>query len=256
MGKNAFKEAIQAGRQQLGLWSMLRDPALTEMLGQCGYDWINIDCEHTPNSEADVLAMLQALSGCPTEAMVRPSCLDVAQIKRLLDIGARTLVIPYVQTVAEAELAAAAVAYPPAGIRGVSSVARAARYGADQGYFARAREDICLIVQIETREALDNLEAIAAVPGIDGLFVGPADMAASMGHPGNPRHPEVQAAILDATRRIRAAGKPAGFLSPDQELLGLVVDAGCVFTAVDIDLAIVRRGALSRLDACKHWRGG
>jgi 4-hydroxy-2-oxoheptanedioate aldolase len=255
MGKNAFKEAIQAGRQQLGLWSMLRDPAMTEMLGRCGYDWINIDCEHTPNNEADVLAMLQALSGSPTETMVRPSCLDVAQIKRLLDIGARTLVIPYVQTVAEAELAAAAVAYPPDGIRGVSSVARAAHYGVDKDYFTHAREDICLIVQIETRQALDSLEAIAAVRGIDGLFVGPADMAASLGHPGNPRHPEVQAAILDAIRRIRAAGKPAGFLSPDQELLALVVDAGCVFTAIDIDLAILRDGALGRLDACKHWRG-
>ena len=201
------------------------------------------------------MAMLQALSACETEPMVRPSCLNVAEIKRLLDVGARNILVPYVQTVEEAELAAAAVAYPPEGIRGVSSVSRATGFGAEPEYFTKAREEICLILQIETREALDRLEEIAAVPGIDGLFIGPADLAASLGHPGNPKHPEVHAAITDGIARIRSAGKPAGFLSPDQGLLEDVVKAGCTFTAVDIDLPLLRRGALAQLEACKHFKG-
>lgn len=254
MKENRFKRAIAEGRPQIGIWSMMREPMVTEMLGQLGFDWILLDCEHTPNDEPGVMAMLQALSACETEPMVRPSCLNVAEIKRLLDVGARNILVPYVQTVEEAELAAAAVAYPPGGIRGVSSVSRATGFGAEPEYFIKAREEICLIVQIETREALDRLEEIAAVPGIDGLFIGPADLAASLGHPGNPKHPEVHTAITDGIARIRAAGKPAGFLSPDQGMLEDVVKAGCTFTAVDIDLPLLRRGALARLEACKHFK--
>lgn len=254
MKENRFKRAIAEGRQQIGIWSMMREPMVTEMLGQLGYDWILLDCEHTPNDEPGVMAMLQALSACEIEPMVRPSCLDVAEIKRLLDVGARNILIPYVQTVEEAERAVSAVTYPPGGVRGVSSVSRATGFGAEPDYFVKARDQICLIVQVETREALDNLEDIAAVPGIDGLFIGPADLAASLGHPGNPKHPEVHAAILDGIRRIRAAGQPAGFLSPDQGLLEDVVSAGCVFTAVDIDLGLLRRSAMARLEACKAFR--
>lgn len=254
MKVNRFKQAITAGRQQIGIWSMMREPMVTEMLGQLGYDWILLDCEHTPNDEPGVMAMLQALSACEIEPMVRPSCLDVAEIKRLLDVGARNILVPYVQTVEEARLAAAAVAYPPGGIRGVSTVSRATGFGAEPDYFTKARDGICLVVQIETREALDRLEEIAAVPGIDGLFIGPSDLAASLGHPGNPKHPDVHAAILDGITRIRAAGKPAGFLSPDQGLLEDVVAAGSVFTAIDIDLGVLRRGAMARLEACRTFK--
>lgn len=253
MNKNNFKQAIIEGRQQIGIWHMTRDTQITEMLGGCGFDWILIDCEHTPNSEADVLAKLQALNGSAIAPAVRPTHLNVAEIKRLLDIGAQTLIIPYIQTVEEAELAAAAVAYPPHGVRGVSGGSRSSQYGTVPGYFENARDEICLIVQIETVAAMEKLEEIAAVPGIDGVFIGPADLAASMGHPGNTSHPDVVEAILTAMRRIRAAGKPAGFLSADQELLDKVVEAGCVFTAVGIDFGLLQRAAKQRLESCKVW---
>lgn len=254
MRKNTFKTAITQGQQQLGIWNMTNDTQITEMLGLCGFDWILIDCEHTPIAEADVLAKLQSLTGSPTVPAVRPTSLDVAQIKRLLDVGAQTLVIPYVQTVEEAELAAAAVEYPPKGIRGVSGGSRCSAYGTIPGYFENARDDICLIVQIETVSAMERLEEIAAVPGIDGIFIGPADLAASMGHPGNPGHPEVQEAIASAMRRIRAAGKPAGFLSPNQEMLDMVVREGCTFTAIDIDMGLLQRAARQRLEMCKAFK--
>jgi 4-hydroxy-2-oxoheptanedioate aldolase len=253
---NRFKAALMAQSQQLGIWSSTRDTQITEMLGDVGFDWILLDCEHTPNDPAGVLVMLQALSGSTTAPVVRPTCLDVAEIKRLLDVGAQSLIVPYVQTVEEARLAAAAVAYPPQGIRGVSTGSRASRFGTIPGYFETAREDIALVVQIETRTALDNLEAIAAVEGIDGLFIGPADLAASLGHPGNIRHPEVMEAIRDGMRRIRAAGKAAGFLSPDQGLLEMVVAEGCVFTAIDVDMSLLRRAAVARLEACRKFRDG
>ncbi|QFU09651.1 4-hydroxy-2-oxo-heptane-1,7-dioate aldolase [Rhodobacteraceae bacterium THAF1] len=255
MRENHFKKAILNGEQQIGIWHMTRDTQITEMLGGCGFDWVLIDCEHTPNSEADVLGMLQALNGSPSMPAVRPTHLNVAEIKRLLDIGAQTLIVPYVQTVEEAKLAAAAVSYPPEGVRGVSGGSRSSMYGTVPGYFQKARDEICLIIQIETVSAMDQLEDIAAVPGIDGIFIGPADLAASMGHPGNTGHPDVVEAILSAMKRIRAAGKPAGFLSADQTMLDKVVEAGCTFTAVDIDFGLLRRAALDRLATCRKFKG-
>ena len=254
MRKNTFKDAISQGHQQLGIWNSSNDTQVTEMLGTCGFDWILIDCEHTPLSEADVLAKLHSLNASPTMPAVRPTCLNVAEIKRLLDVGAQTLVIPYVQTVGEAELAAMAVDYPPTGIRGVSGGSRCSMYGTVPRYFEKARDEICLIVQIETVAAMEQLEEIAAIPGIDGIFIGPADLAASMGHPGNPGHPEVQEAIASAMRRIRAAGKPAGFLSPNQEMLEMVVREGCVFTAIDTDIRLLQKAARDRLDVCKGFK--
>lgn len=253
LGENRFKKAIQAGRQQLGLWSMTRDPALTEMLAGCGFDWLTIDCEHTPNGIDRVLSMLQAVAPYDTEAVVRVTCLDPAEIKRVLDIGARNIVVPYVETVEQARLAAASVSYPPEGIRGVAGVTRSSRFGAIPDYVLRARGEICLIVQIETREAMARIEDIAAVPGIDAMFIGPADLAASLGHPGDVNHPKVEAAIVEAISRIRAAGKPAGFLSGDQALLEKAVDAGSLMTGIDIDMPLLRRAALGRLADCAHW---
>lgn len=253
MPKNAFKAAILEGRRQIGLWCAIRDPAVIEMLAGCGFDWITIDCEHAPNDVPGVLGMLQAMAPYPVSPIVRPTCLDVAEIKRLLDIGVQTIVVPYVQNAEEARLAAAAVSYPPDGVRGVAGATRASRFGTVADYTARARDEICLIVQIETREALGSLEEIAAVPGIDAVFIGPADLAASMGYPGQLKHPDVMAAILDGMRRIRAAGKPAGFLSADQSVLEQVFEAGCTFAAVDIDMSVLRRGAAARAAACAQW---
>ena len=153
----------------------------------------------------------------PVHPIVRPSSLDPAEIKRFLDCGVQSLLIPYVQNVEEAQLAAASVAYAPEGIRGFAGITRASRYGTIPNYAKRAREEICLMVQIETQEALEQLEAIAKVPGVDAVFIGPADLAASMGYPGEPSHPEVKKACIEGMKRIRAVGKPAGFLTLDQD---------------------------------------
>ncbi len=244
--KNAFKAAIQKGQRQIGIWCTIGDPVVAEILAGCGYDWIMFDTEHSIMDPPKILPLLQAVAPYPVASMVRPGSLNVAEIKKLLDCGAQTLLIPFVQNAEEAALAAAAVAYPPEGIRGVSGTTRANRFGTVAGYARQAREEICLIVQIETRSALDELEAICAVPGIDAVFIGPADLAASLGHLGEPGHPEVQAAVVDAMKRICAAGKPAGFLSPDPAYVEAVLEAGCTFVAVDIDAVILRRVAAAR----------
>lgn len=246
--KNTFKAAINAGRQQIGLWNSINDPVICEMLAGCGYDWMLIDCEHSTMGPQEVLSRLQAVAPYPVQPVVRPSILDAAEIKKIMDVGALSILVPYVQNADEARLAAAAVDYPPGGMRGVAGITRASRFGTIPGYHARAREEVCLLVQIETKEAMANLEDIAAVPGVDGVFIGPSDMAASLGHPGNPAHPDVQAACLDAVRRVRAAGKPAGFLTPDQSFLPQIIEAGSLFTAVDVDLAILRRNAVARAE--------
>ena len=251
MPKNTFKAAIDAGRQQIGLWCSIPDSGSAELLAGCGFDWLMFDIEHASIDALNVLPLLQAVAPYPVHPIVRPSSLDPAEIKKLLDSGAQTILVPYVQSAEEARLAAAAVAYPPEGIRGVAGITRASRFGAVADYTRRARAEICLIVQIETRRALEALEEIAAVPGIDAVFIGPADLAASLGHPGEPSHPEVKAAVLDAIRRVRAAGRPAGFLTLDQEFLAEAIAAGSLFTAVDVDAAILRRGALAQAE---KWR--
>ncbi len=250
--KNAFKAAIQAGTPQIGLWCSIPDPSLAEMLANCGYDWLMFDTEHSPMDPLSVLPMLQATAAYGASALVRPTELDTAQIKKFLDCGAQSILIPYVQTAEEAALAVAAVTYPPDGIRGVAGVTRATRWGAVKDYAKRAREEICVMVQIETKAGLDRLEEIAAVPGLDAIFVGPSDLAASLGYPGQNTHPVVREACADAIRRIRAAGLPAGFLSPDNGLLEEMVAAGSVFTAVDLDVTILRRGAMAR---AAEWKG-
>lgn len=248
---NPFKAALAAGRPQIGLWCSIADPSVAEMLAGCGYDWMLFDTEHSPMESLDALAMLRAVAPYPVHPVVRPSALDPVQIKKLLDYGAQSLLVPYVETAEQARLAAASVAYPPEGIRGIAGTTRATRWGTVAEYHRRARDEICLIVQIETRTALDNLEAIAAVPGIDALFVGPGDLAASLGYAGQLGHPEVRAACTDAVRRIRSAGKPAGFLSWNDEILDEITAAGSLFTAIDMDLGILRRGAAARIEG---WR--
>lgn len=249
--KNPFKRAIAEGRQQFGLWCSSNDSTIAEMLAGCGYDWMLIDTEHTALDPLAVLPILQAVAPYATHPIVRPSSLDPAEIKKLLDCGAQSILVPYVQTVEEARLAAASVAYPPDGMRGVAGITRASRFGSIPDYHQRAREQICLIVQIETLRALDALEEIAAVDGIDAVFIGPSDLAACMDHPGEPSHPDVKAVCLDAMKRLGSIGKPGGFLTLDQAFLEEIIDAGSIFTAVDVDVAILRRGALDRLEG---WR--
>ncbi len=250
--KNRFKAALADGQQQIGIWCTIPDSGHAEALAGCGFDWMVIDTEHAIIDLPTARAMLQAAAPYPTHAVVRPGWNDAVEIKRLLDAGAQTILVPYVQTAEEAAQAVAAVRYPPQGLRGVAGHTRANRYGLVADYTAIANEEICLLVQVETAEALKNIEEIAAVDGVDGLFIGPADLSASMGYPGNLEAPEVCAAILDGIARIAATGKAAGILSLNPAFLEQAMAAGTTFTAVDIDTAVLLRGA--REQAAKWTR--
>ncbi len=245
---NLFKQALRAGRQQIGLWNAMPDPVVAELLAGAGFDWLLLDTEHSAADPITMLGQLQAVAPYPVAPVVRPASNDTVLIKRFLDIGTQTLLIPYVQTVAEAEAAVAAVRYPPRGIRGISTISRATRFGRVAGYAKAAESEICLLVQVETKETLDRIEEIAAVDGIDGMFIGPGDLAATLGYPGEAMHPEVTAVIEDTIRRIVAAGKPAGVLTPDPDFARRCIAAGTTFTAVGIDAALLVK-ATDRLRA-------
>ncbi|EEW26346.1 aldolase/citrate lyase family protein [Rhodobacter ferrooxidans] len=240
---NAFKRALAEGRQQIGLWNSIPGPVVAEAIAGCGFDWVVIDTEHALTDVPDTLAMMQAMAPYPVSAVVRPASNDVVLIKRLLDLGAQTLIIPYVQSADEARAAVAAMRYAPRGLRGVAGMTRAGRFGAVQDYANRCEAELCLLVQVETAEALGRIEEIAAVDGVDGMFIGPADLAASMGHAGNSGHPEVVAAIRDAIQRIVAAGKPAGILSLDPAFARACIGWGTRFTAVGMDIALLVNAA-------------
>jgi 4-hydroxy-2-oxoheptanedioate aldolase len=238
---NPFKRALAAGRPQIGLWCTLCSPISVEVVAGSGFDWLLLDTEHSPNELDMVLAQLQAAAAYPTHAVVRPPWNDMVTIKRLLDIGAQSLLIPYVQDAEEARQAVAFTRYPPEGRRGVAGTTRASRFGRVPDYARRAHEELCLLVQVETRQALANIEAIAAVSGVDGIFVGPADLAADMGHAGEPGHPEVQAAIEEAITRIRRAGKAPGILFADEARVRRYLELGALFVAVGVDMAMLAR---------------
>jgi 4-hydroxy-2-oxoheptanedioate aldolase len=238
---NDFKRAILAGRQQIGLWVSLANSYSAEIVAGSGFDWLVLDGEHSPNDPPSVLPQLQAVAPYPSEPVVRPAWNDTVLIKRYLDIGARSLLIPYVQDAAEAAAAVAAIRYPPKGVRGVAGMTRASRYGRIDGYVKRADAELCLMVQIETRRGLDNLEAIAKVDGVDGVFIGPSDLAAGLGHLGEPGNAEVQSAIKDAIARIRSCGKPAGILATDEATTRRYIEWGTVFTAVGLDAMVLAR---------------
>jgi len=239
--KNNFKHAIRAGRPQIGLWVSLANAYSAELVAGSGFDWLVLDGEHSPNAPTTVISQLQAVAAYPVSAIVRPAWNDKVLIKRYLDIGAQSLLIPYVQNASEAAEAVAAIRYPTRGVRGVAGVTRASRFGRVADYAKRAEEELCLLVQIETREGLDNLDAIAKTDGIDGVFIGPADLAAALGHLGNQQHPEVQSAIQDAIKRIRGHGKPAGILATDEASTRRYIEWGTVFTAVGLDAMVLAR---------------
>ena len=215
-----------------------------ELLAGAGFDWLLIDGEHAPNNVQTVLTQLQAIAPYPSQPVVRPSWNDPVQIKQLLDVGAQTLLVPMVQNAEEARLAVRATRYPPAGIRGVgSALARASRWNRVPDYIHQANDAMCVLVQIETREALKNLPQILDVDGVDGVFIGPADLSADMGHGGNPQHPEVQAAIEDAIQQIRQAGKAPGILMANEQLAKRYLELGALFVAVGVDTTLLARGA-------------
>ncbi len=240
---NSFKTRLAAGERLIGFWSMLCSAMAIDIVRDSGFDWLLIDTEHSPNEAPDVLAQLQAATGGTASAIVRPAWNDPVMIKRILDLGAQTVLIPYVQNAEEARKAVAACTYPPHGFRGVAGGSRASRYGRQKDYLKRASEVVCVLVQVETGEALKELEAIAAVPGVDGVFIGPSDLAASLGHVGNAKHPEVQAALKDAVTRLAALGKPAGILTPNEEESKRYIEWGYKFVAVGIDTTMLGRQA-------------
>lgn len=240
---NSFKRAIKAGRLQIGLWSCLSSHITVEVLAGAGFDWLLLDCEHSPNDMPMVLSQLQAATGGTAHVIVRPPWNDAVRIKGFLDAGVQTFLVPYVQNEAEARQAVAATRYPPRGVRGFAGATRASRFGRIKDYHARCEEEICVLVQVETRTAIGNLEAIAKVEGVDGVFIGPGDLSADMEHLANIPHPEVQAAIEDAVGRVKAAGNIPGILLVDEKLAHRYIELGCLFTAVGADIQILARGA-------------
>jgi 4-hydroxy-2-oxoheptanedioate aldolase len=240
---NHFKSAIKAGKQQIGLWASLANAYSTEIVAGAGFDWLLLDGEHSPNDPISVLPQLQAAAPYPVSAIVRPAWNEKVLIKRYLDVGTQSLLVPYVQTEDEAQAAVAAIRFPTRGVRGVAGVTRASRFGRVTDYTRKAEEQLCLLVQIETGLGMDNLEKIARVDGIDGVFIGPADLAAGLGHLGQQAHPEVQAAIQDGIKRIKACGKPAGILAVDEASARRYIEWGTTFTAVGLDAMILAREA-------------
>jgi 4-hydroxy-2-oxoheptanedioate aldolase len=240
---NSFKRAIMEGRQQIGLWSSLASNITAEILAGAGFDWLLLDAEHAPNDVRTVIGQLQAMMEHQTHAIVRVPFNDKIEIKRYLDAGVQSFLIPMVETAEEARAAVSYTRFPPDGIRGFAGVSRSSRFGRIANYHSRAHEEICILVQVESALALENIEAIAAVPGIDGVFIGPGDLSAALGHLGNQGHPDIVELIESSIRRIVATGNRAGILTTDETLARRYMAAGCVFTAVGLDSALLARGA-------------
>jgi len=249
---NTFKQRLKSGEAQIGLWLGLADAYCAELAANGGFDWLLIDGEHAPNDVRTLLGQLQAVAPYASQPVIRPVVGDTALIKQVLDLGVQTLLVPMVESAAQARELVRAIHYPPSGVRGVgSALARASRWNSIPGYLDKADEQMCLLVQIESREGLANLDAIASVDGVDGVFIGPADLSASMGFRGNPGHPDVQAAIEDAIARIRKAGKAAGILSADEKLARRYIELGAAFVAVGVDTTVLMRGLQSLASAFK-----
>lgn len=256
---NTFKHALAAGQTQLGLWVALASPYSTELVAGIGYDWLLLDGEHAPNDVRSTLTQLQAVASAQqafgdrrshpiVRVPVGTGDVGVALIKQYLDIGAQTLLVPMIDTPEQAALVVAASRYAPAGIRGMgSALARASRWQAHPRYVHEANDQVCVLVQAETVLALQNLDAIAATPGVDGVFIGPADLSASMGHPGNAAHPEVQAVIEDGIARILKAGKAPGILATSESQARKWLAAGARFVAVGADTLLLAAGATQLL---------
>ncbi len=238
---NHFKHALTAGRSQIGFWCSLASHTSVEILAGSGFDWLLLDMEHSPNEGPQVHTQLQAVMEHRVQPIVRPPWNDAVMIKRLLDLGVQTLLLPVVQTAEEAAAAVAATRYPPNGIRGFAGGSRSSRFGRIADYHTRCEAEICVLVQVETQLGLDNLDAITKTEGVDGVFIGPGDLSAAIGYLGKQGDAHVQAVIVDAIKRIRALGKAPGILTPDEALARKYIEAGTLFTAVGTDSGLLAR---------------
>ena len=248
---NTFKHAIASGQPQVGVWNSLCSNIAADALASSGYDWALLDMEHSPNDLRTVLGQLQAFENGPTVPVVRPVWNDPVVVKSLLDLGAQALLFPMVQDAEEAERAVAATRYPPHGIRGVSLSQRANRFGRVKDYARDAHKEICVLVQIETRRALNNIAEIASVDGVDGLFFGPADLGADMGMLGDVASPELWSAIAEGAAASRAAGKPVGTLVGDAQKAAGLLNGDFTFVACGSDLNLMVKAADTQLDAIR-----
>ncbi|AUH34231.1 aldolase/citrate lyase family protein [Paracoccus tegillarcae] len=236
---NPFKAAITSGKPQLGCWLGLADSYAAEISAGAGFDWLLIDAEHAPNDLRSIIRQLQVISAFDSHAVVRPTIGESWMIKQLLDAGAQTLLVPMVESAAQARDPVRAVTYPPHGIRGVgSALARASSFAAISDYLTTAQNEICLLVQVENNAGMEALDDILMVEGIDGVFIGPSDLAADMGFIGNAGAPEVEKTVLDAMRRIVAAGKAGGILTLNADMQKACLDIGATFVATEIDVTL------------------
>ena len=245
---NSFKRDLLAGKKLIGIWSSLANEITTEALGVAGFDWVVLDGEHSPNNVRTFITQLMALKDSPTAPVVRPTCNNAAEIKLLLDSGFYNFLIPFVESADEARSAVSATRYPPQGIRGVSGSQRSNRYGTVPDYFKNVNQHICVMVQIESRAGVAAVKDIAAVDGVDCIFVGPSDLAAALGHLGNASHPEVQAAIAQVFADAKAAGKPSGILAPVEADARRYLAMGATFVGVGSDLGAFRNATQALCD--------
>jgi 4-hydroxy-2-oxoheptanedioate aldolase len=253
---NRFKQALQSRETQIGLWLALADPYAAELCAGAGFDWLLIDGEHAPNDLRTILAALQAVAPYPVRPVVRVPHGDKALIKQVLEIGATNLLVPMVDSAEQARALVRAVRYPPHGERGVGSgLARSSRWTRYPNYLQEANEQVCLMAQVESPEALAQIDEIAAVDGVDGLFIGPADLAATMGHLGEPTHPDVRAAIESAIGRIVRAGKAPGILCADELLARRYLKLGACFIAVGMDTTLLVRATATLAATFKRAAG-
>ncbi|ASP34213.1 aldolase/citrate lyase family protein [Labrenzia sp. VG12] len=236
---NAFKAALKNNDVQMGCWVGLADPYVAEITASAGFDWLLIDCEHAPNDLRSMMAQLRVVEASDSKPVARLPIGDTTLIKQFLDAGAQTLLIPMVESKAQAEELVRAVRYPPQGMRGVgSALARASGFSAIPDYLKTADAEICLLLQVENRAGLAELDGILSVEGVDGVFIGPADLAADMGHIGEPMHPDVVATITDALTRISSAGKAPGILTTNADFAATCLKLGSLFVATSIDVTL------------------
>jgi 4-hydroxy-2-oxoheptanedioate aldolase len=253
---NQFKRGIAAGATQIGMWVGLADGYAAELLATTGFDWLLIDGEHAPNDLRGMLAQLQSAAAYGAHPVVRPPEGSTVLIKQLLDIGAQTLLVPMVESAQQAAAIVSATRYPPRGIRGVgSALARSSRWNQIEGYLQNASDEICVLVQVESASAMEQVAGIAAVDGVDGVFFGPADLSASMGLIGQPGHPAVQEAIRNGIAVTRKAGKAAGVLSTDPGLARMYIEAGANFVAVAVDTTLLAQAARTVCASFKNPAG-